>query len=87
MNTESPDGLPQIVSFVPLAKLFVCTANPNQLVVLRFVENSGITLHVSVPVERKTMFVVSVRLRIWIVGGDGGATVNIVPPKWWMEQS
>src|SRR2546426_2989150 len=48
MNTVSSGGRPQIVSFVPLAKLFVSTVNANQLVVLKFVVNSGITLHVFV---------------------------------------
>ena len=84
INTASPGGRPQNVSFVPLEKAFVCTVSANQLVLLRFVENSGITRHVFVPVDRKTMSVLTEKPKIWIVGGGGGgggSTVRMVPPK------
>ena len=69
MKMGLPGGLPQNVSFVPLAKLLVCTVSANQLVVFRFVLYSGNTLHPFVPVERSTKFDLTDKLTIRTVGG------------------
>ena len=74
-----PGGRPQIVSFVPLRNRFVCTVNANQLVLLRFVLNSGLTDQFVAPVEVKTRLELTEKLRIWMVGGGGGSEVTISP--------
>jgi len=85
MNTLFAGGRPQNVSFVPPRNRLLNTDSANQFVVARFVENSGITLHPFVPVERTTTLLLTATLRIRIVGGGGG-TVRIWAPKPWIEQ-
>ena len=88
MKVLSPGGRPQNVSFVPFRNRLLSTDNPNQFVVARLVENSGMTFQPFVPVDFTTRLLLTVRLKIRIVGGAGGAgaTVRIWAPKPWMEQ-
>src|SRR5881628_1491551 len=87
-NTFVPGGRPQMVSLMPFSKRLLKTVSANQLVVMRLVEYSGFTPHPFVPVERRTTLLLTVRLRMWIVGGSGGdgATVKIWAPNPWIEQ-
>jgi hypothetical protein len=81
-----------MVSLVPSENRLVRTVNANQFVPTKFVEYSGLTDQVLVPVERKTRFVPVERLRIRTVGGGGvaggvgGGTVTMLPPKPCIEQ-
>jgi len=78
-----------MVSLVPSENRLLRTVNANQFVPAKFVEYSGLTDQVLVPVERKTRFVPMERLRIRTLGGDGGAgggTVSMLPPKPCIEQ-
>ena len=81
MNTVSPGGFPQMVSFVPLLNRLVCTVSANQFVSFRLVLNSGNNAEVFVPVERNTMFESKENPTILIDGGAGGSTVRMVPIK------
>ena len=77
MKMESPAGLPQIVSFVPLEKRFVFTVSANQFVVRRFVEYSGAkgTPLVSVVVDVKTSSAPNVRPTISTTGGRAASMI------------
>ena len=79
INTASPGGRPQNVSFVPLEKTLDCTVNANQLVLLRLVVYSGITRHVFVPEEVNPRLAPTDRPRILMLGGAEGSTVKILP--------
>ena len=85
MKIGSPEGRPQIVSFVPLEKRLVWTTKAYQLVSARLVWNSGKTLHVSVPVERSVIFVLRDRPTMRMVGGGAEDTVVARLPNPWIE--
>src|SRR5258707_11666391 len=67
-NTLVPGGRPQKVSLMPLRKRLLRTDKANQLVVVRLVENSGLTPQPFVPVERNTTLLLTPTVKIRTVG-------------------